>query len=311
MKIAIILCCIRLGNVPIELNAKLCDQDNFPVELSSILESDVLPHYRQYFPSNPSYVDISTGQQKTHDNPFWGYGIHSYHDYLDRISRKEISQRNIHGVLHATRTAIWTQLFIELHELANKEWTYHRLFLALAGAAHDIARQDEGEDFWDFDSALWVKNYLSQQNLEKKQVDLYFNAISQKDPENRNFVSPEQQAIHDADVLEFHRELDNPMDFIKEELCFYHFDQLDVKFKEELIDEIQLFIYLSETKEIKNYLNEYSRDSLGDLLCLMQTLHDNFNCFPHLTELLKCLIKPFKTQVSILFPLIRNISHKI
>lgn len=64
----------------------------------------------------------------------------------------------------------------------------------------------------------------------------------------------EQKIIHDGDCLEIHRCLRNQNDFEFERLWIYR--ELDLDLVAELVDEVRLFVKLTETPELKAALTD-------------------------------------------------------
>ncbi|MBA3602950.1 MAG: hypothetical protein H0W50_04775 [Parachlamydiaceae bacterium] len=92
---------------------------------------------------------------------------------------------------------------------------------------------------------------LKDQKLQSDQAEFLGNCIANKD--DKNPKSLEQKIIHDADCLEIIRCLNSPGDFLPEEL--YFLKDLDEDISYQLIEEVKEFIILTETKEIKNFIN--------------------------------------------------------
>jgi hypothetical protein len=239
-------------------------------QMSSIIQRDFLPLYTRPFPANPSYFNPRTGKRE----PSSHFPNHSV--YLSLIEEGKITPRDIHGTMHAARTAIWTQLYAALAEKAGEDVVEDRFLLALAGASHDIAREDEGVDRWDAESGAFLKAYLLQQGLNVETARHYAHAIAEKDPEGGRFTSPDQRAVHDADCLEIMR-LTGLRGFRMSELQFYHFKGLDQK--DEIIAEVADFIQMTEP--LKLQMEQSSKNLIGDLLKLMEKER-----FPLLNELL-------------------------
>ncbi|MCX6991318.1 MAG: hypothetical protein NTX49_09715, partial [Chlamydiae bacterium] len=100
-----------------------------------------------------------------------------------------------------------------------------RKLLALAAAAHDAQRQDEGIDHWDGASGRAFYSYLASKDYPKETCELYAHALIEKDPTEKDaagrpiFISDVQRLVHDADVLEIMRVLRNRNDFQSERLA--------------------------------------------------------------------------------------------
>ncbi len=234
--------------------------------IGKTLQHDILPAYVTPFPEKGTYENHE-GKTEPLRNPFYGHGISSYAEYRKLVEEGRILPRTIHGPMHATRTAIWTQLLASLYDYKE------RYLIAIAGAAHDWRREDEGVDRWDLASAQALRGYLLARGYLANEIDRFVKAIAEKDPKEK-CTTPEQIMIHNADVLDIMRCVH---DFRKSEL-------VGPPISDEIIEEVRLFIQITENPELKAYLEHHSEDCFGDLLRIMKAVHDKRRCFPHLMK---------------------------
>lgn len=258
-------------------------------KISSILQRDILPHYATPFPEKPVYKEA--GETKKVPHPLFNMKRSAYEDYKKSVEKGEATPRSIHDPMHATRAAIWSQMLANLYERLGKSQPIDRFKLALSTAIHDIARQDEGKDYWDEESGEFLDSYLKQRQLfladaQVQGNDVHVHALKEKDPAGHQFTTPIQQIIHDADTLEILRVLRNPADFRKEELCFNAFPGLEESYKQKLIAEVQQFIALTEKPDLKLKLHQTSQSYYLDVLKMV-----NNEQFPTLFDLLQKEIK--------------------
>jgi hypothetical protein len=236
-------------------------------EIGQFLQTFIFPEYASLFPSNPSFRDEQNNDVSL-EFPLYGRGIHSYEEYARGVEEGVIFPRDFHGPVHAGRVALWCLVLAEQMQVEQKD----RFLLTVAGAAHDWARQDEGPDFWDKASAEKLKNRLLSLRYPLSQIEPFIHAIREKDPKGGQFTSLYQKIVHDADALEIIRCLVNEEDFKKEKLT--------LPLANELIQEILLFIKLTEEKGMKQKL-ERSEHLLQDLVEIIRT-RDEFNLLKEL-----------------------------
>ena len=228
--------------------------------LSDFLQTFILPEYATVFPPSPSYQN-EKDETILITSPFYGHGIQLYEDYIAKIEAGYILPRELHGPLHATRTALWSYLLGKKEKIEG-----HALFLlGVGGGAHDWARQDEGKDYWDRASALKLCNRLLALRYPHSDIGPIVHAIAEKDPKFRNFTTLPQKIIHDADVIEIFRCLRSKEDFRKEELA--------LPLEDECIEEMREFIELTES--MKRELETTSENLFNSLVSIIQS-NDRF-----------------------------------
>ncbi|MCX7114944.1 MAG: hypothetical protein NTW08_03400 [Gammaproteobacteria bacterium] len=135
--------------------------------------------------------------------------------------------RLIHGMEHASRTAILALLWANLADLSQEDKDH----IQVAALFHDTARQNEGEDLWDRDSALHLYDHLIEKGIPPARAALIAESMANKDAEpdktfyeldtdsrtwkEMTYEATRQQShgkfidcIHDADCLEIMRARD-------------------------------------------------------------------------------------------------------
>lgn len=202
-------------------SGKISDQSM----IGCFLQQDILPAYGRPLAQRPSYKDADEVLRVV-ERPFWGREFRSYEAYKQALEQTDTIARSIHGRMHAVRTSIAAQLWANVYsEIKGDIVAPNRRLLAMAAAAHDGQREDEGEDHWDRASGSAFYSYLASQDYPKEVCELYGHALSHKDPIERDsarkpvFASDVQAVIHDADVLEIMRVLRNKTDFRISELA--------------------------------------------------------------------------------------------
>lgn len=157
--------------------------------------------------------------------------------------------RPVHGIQHVCRVALLIPVFANLNRKhgdkeAEKLTEYDLKLLQIAALFHDSAREDDGVDKWDHESALLLYKYLttvlSVDSTKAKQV---VEAVANKDPNPANglfeIIEPEpgkiawrfnkanpeypsrsiyQELLHDADCLDIIRAR---LNFEAQRLYFY------------------------------------------------------------------------------------------
>ncbi len=274
--------------------------DSFSVQqqkLSEVLQREVLPGYAIPFPKDPFY-ETEKGEKVFIDTPHYGQ-TYSYETYRAHVE-KGGETRHFHGPIHAARTALWTQLLLNVYKKAGRDTSKINPFLlGFGGGDHDFERLDDGQDRWDKQSAAKFKLHCQQlalpSILERYQLPVYVDAIANKDhvrPEDSDI----KRIIHDADCLEIVRCLKQFSDFEKHRLCFVHFPSLKADYQEKLIQEIAQFIQLTEEPKMKWALEVESTNCYADLCRLIGKLHQEKQLFSTLFELLKEVIDSFPSE---------------
>lgn len=253
------------------------------VAIGKLVQSVALPFYKESFPQYSGYRK-KPGEPTialTHENTLF------YNYQKSKVEKKQTPARLHHGTMHAARVTLWTQVLAKVYEILGKEKEKNRLLLALSGAFHDVARENEGPDFWDTESSEILSLLLEKVKISKQDAAPYVEAIANKDPYSGVFSTTIQQIVHDADCLDIIR-LSGEYGFYKNRLEFYHFDKEKKDFCDSLIHEIADFIFITENLEIKNRLEHSSENFYQDLLNLVFSMQLNEKPrFPLIMHLLK------------------------
>ena len=273
----------RIQSIPIDSNLfKLKDGLSNQVAIGEVVQSIALPLYKEPMPQTPSYRSDATSVRVE----LGKRGGDEYRKHVDEVNKQLAPSRGHHGTMHCVRVALWTQLLSKVYEKLGREKTNNPIFLATAGAFHDVAREEEGRDYWDTESSEALEKLLSRIETGE-QAQEYIQAIKEKDPKYGKFVSDTQRIIHDADCLDIIRVV-GKWNFSKSHLCFYHFDSKQKSFCDQLINEIGDFINLTEKFEVRNYLEHHSNDFYGDLVRLIFLMKNEDKArFPIIAEILQ------------------------
>lgn len=94
--------------------------------------------------------------------------------------------RYYHGIQHVTRAAIYIVVFANLYrkhgDIAALALTEEDIkFLQIAALLHDAAREGEGEDKWDHESAIFIYMHLTKMHADKSKAKLIAEAMANKD----------------------------------------------------------------------------------------------------------------------------------
>lgn len=271
-------------------------------QISLALQYNILPSYATTFPKNPTYKE---GNKKVAlENPFYAHAVNSHEEYLQKVKQGVLLPRAIHGPVHAIRTSIWAQLIYNIYKTNNTfkapEKESDLYFLALAAAAHDLGRQDEGVDRWDNSSAKWLRGYLINLGYEPQEkkvisnddVEDYVDALANKDSKDPKHSHGVQMMVHDADCLEIMRCLDNPKEFRLDELWIKSEFSGKGSELEALLSEVWEFIKLTETEAFKRQI-EASFDSYGDVMRYLLGLYKTTGKFSNIYRVLKNELSAF------------------
>lgn len=273
----------QIQSIPIESHLfKVNDDSSNQVAIGKVIQSIALPLYKEPMPQTPSYRSDVTSVRVELGNK----GNDKYRNHVDKVNKQLAPSRDHHGTMHCVRVALWTQLLSRVYEALGREKTKNPIFLATAGAFHDVAREEEGIDYWDTESSEALEKLLNRIETGE-QIQDYIQAIKEKDPKNGKFSSDTQRIVHDADCLDIIRVV-GKWNFSKKHLCFYHFDPKQKSFCDQLINEIGDFIDLTEKFEVRNYLEHHSEDFYGDLVRLIFLMKKTDKArFPIITEILQ------------------------
>lgn len=288
----------QIQSMQIESSLFEIREDSFnQIAIGKVIQSVALPLYKEPMPQTPSYRSHVTSVRVE----LGSKGDDGYRRHVNKIDKKLVPSRGYHGTMHCVRVALWTQLLSKVYEKLGKEKIKNPILLATAGAFHDVAREEEGIDYWDTESSEALEKLLGRVEIGEQGQE-YIQAIKDKDPKNGKFSSDTQRIVHDADCLDIIRVI-GKWNFNKKYLCFYNFDPRQKSFCDQLVNEIADFIEMTEKFEVRNYLEHHSEDFYGDLVRLIFLLKrkDKYR-FPIITELLqhdmKDIIKVKSTPVT-------------
>jgi hypothetical protein len=245
-------------------------------------------HYRTPFPS------IEKRQVKT--TPYFSRKIGSdFNQYMDLVQETGVSRAK-HGTAHASRTTLWVTMLANLANKKGASLSPEAIKRSACSASfHDAAREDEGVDHWDDQSADLLTAFLEESEVDPESINKMSEAVRCKDKLLKfDRGSCEQSLLHDADTLEIMRMHRNRLFRRKSEggfnlselLLFKHLEGAGRLPKEkamELLREVQEFIDITEHAEIKRTI-ERSEEPIRLLLGII----DYYNAkFPRLYTLLR------------------------
>ena len=186
-----------------------------------------------------------------------------------------------HGVAHATRTALFSAVIMEMYQGQGRYPATKPQYIPLTGFLHDVGRKNDfGEDLWDRESGRVCKESMEKLDLTPPEVDILSKSISEKDHESP--VSLEQKIIHDADCMEYFRcLLTQPNSFEPERLWLLK-DNLPKQLIDLFVEEAKSFIALTERPVIKKHL-QGSSDPLRFLTQILKSA----KCYPFLSAHLR------------------------
>jgi hypothetical protein len=255
-------------------------------QINQIFQTDVLPLYAELFPQKPMFRDDKVEKEVQSPN----FEHNTYDEYIKKVQKEEMLPRTTHGAMHATRVGIWSQVLKNVFKEAGLGVVESPIKLAIAAGMHDAAREDEGKDFWDRDSAIKMRQIMERRGMSEQEIQKYYQALAEKDPEEGRFSTIEQQIVHDADCLEIVRCMD-PSRFDPYHLCFY---RKNVKNRDALVIEAKRFIAMTENFEFKKNLEQNSKEYYFDVLRYMRHVHEKEKCFPTLMHYLRDVMQEVK-----------------
>lgn len=122
------------------------------------------------------------------DHVWWAYeNIYSYF-YPNSYQDEDDLARVYHGIQHVSRAALYAKVFANLYrkhgdkEAENLSEEDLKL-IQIAILFHDSAREDEGEDHWDHESAIFLYYYLTRiLGVDVHKAKFIAEATANKDP---------------------------------------------------------------------------------------------------------------------------------
>lgn len=183
------------------------------------------------------------------------------------------NRREIHGTVHAARTALLGMTLVEMYKEKNlHSKNIHHLFVSLG--LHDTERGDDGPDIWDALSAQKIQEVLLQRCFAtQKESEFFSNCMAHKDDPGAQEL--DQKIIHDADCLEILR-LVKINDFLYERLWISK--DFDQDFLLNFVKEVNEFITLTEKTGIKEFI-ENSQEPLKVLHQILNYCAKSFSMF--------------------------------
>ncbi len=273
----------QIQSILIEPNLfEVNEESSNQVAIGRVVQSIALPLYKEPMPQTPSYRNDATNVRVELSNKSDDW----YKNHVNKVHKQLTPSRSHHGTMHCVRVALWTQLLSKVYEKLGREKTKNPILLATAGAFHDVAREEEGRDYWDTESSEALEKLFSHIKMSEQGQE-YTQAIKEKDPKNGKFSSDIQRIVHDADCLDIIRVV-GTSNFTKKHLCFYNFDPKQKSFCDQLVNEIGNFITMTEMFDVRNYLEHHSEDFYGDLVRLIFLMQKKDKAkFPIITEMLQ------------------------
>ncbi|ATB42890.1 hypothetical protein CYFUS_008369 [Cystobacter fuscus] len=255
--------------------------------LGRALQVHVVPYYRALYPERPLYVEGGSGRTRPLDEPLFAPGALGYEDYRRGVAEGRFLARGAHGVTHCVRVTFLAQALTRLYARAERPPVDDPLGLALAAAFHDAARQDEGRDLWDAESARLLASLLESLGAPPAHVERLARAVAWKDPPpGQSFSSDEQRIVHDADCLDLLRVLPDAREFRPEELCFQHFEALGEGLREQFLQEVLSLVRFTESSRFKHHLERQSLQVYEDFIGVLGWMQRRERRWPLLEELL-------------------------
>ena len=244
-----------------KIESQFCDYDLLSAESNSIsfldkvIQELVVPLYRIPMPEKPFYRNKEGNLELLSNAP------------------KLNSTRRGHGVVHAVRTALWSQVLMQLYEIIGRKGIDYPILLTIIAALHDLGREYEGPDLWEAESAEIIRIFLEKSNVTKDIAIQYIQALQRKDGKHHFFSNDIDRILHDADCLEIMR-MYGKSGFDKNKLCFYRIKRGE--FIESFIDEVAQFIRLSEEQDFRQFLEVSSVHVYSDFINLLLKNKDRF-----------------------------------
>jgi hypothetical protein len=189
-------------------------------------------------------------------------------------------KRQWHGVPHAARAVLFSQVLLEMAHNQGIEIKHDIVPLLLTMGLHDVARENDGVDFWDEASAQKAKEILMRDlNLSDEESSFFASCIADKDKTHPTSI--EQMLIHDGDCIEIMRCLNDPHSFKMDELRMK--DILGEEMITDLISDARKLIELTDKGVVKNFL-ESSKNPYQVLLQIVFHAHTEYGAFKCIVE---------------------------
>lgn len=183
---------------------------------------------------------------------------------LYRLPYSDQSARRYHGVTHAVRATLFACMVAEMYRISGFKISCRPDDLMVTMALHDCARQNDGPDLWDKESAMKAREVSLAQGRSEHEASLLERSILSKDEEGLSALEP--KIIHDGDCIEILRCLHRPQDFNPNKLWFYR--ELDREAGTKFIDEASRFIQFTEQEPIRLFI-EKAANPFGTLIQIL------------------------------------------
>jgi hypothetical protein len=254
--------------------------------IAQAIQENVVPRCRSPYPAEPTYRDHVSAARRAVPQPSFGAGDVSHDTYLREVAAGGIPARPAHGVVHAVRVTLFAQALTQLYARVGRLLLSDPFHVAMAAAFHDVARQDEGEDLWDDESAQVFASWMASLGVPPVRIEVLRHAVASKDPDSEEvFLSDEQRVVHDADCLDIVRVLRHRDEFRRAELCFYGLDGLDPVVPERLVEEAADIVAVTEHPILKRYLEQVSARAYEDFIAVVWQIASRRGRWPLLGEL--------------------------
>jgi len=250
------------------------------------IQEKVVPRCRSPYPAEPTYRDHVSAARRAVPQPSFAAGDVSRDNYVRQVAAGRIPARPAHGVVHAVRVTLFAQALTQLYARVGRPLLSDPFHVAMAAAFHDVARQDEGEDLWDDESAEVFASWMASLGVPPVRIEVLRHAVASKDPGSEEvFLSDDQRVVHDADCLDIVRVLRHRDEFRRAELCFYALDELDPVVRERLVEEAADIVAVTEHPILKLYLEQVSARAYEDFIAVVWQIASRHGRWPLLGEL--------------------------
>jgi len=241
---------------------------------------DILPYYATPFPKQPFCKQNKKVVALGHPPSF------SYDEYIKAFQKGSAVARSTHGPMHASRAALFGIMLKNI--LVSKGLKLEvplQMMIATVGL-HDAARQDDGIDRWDNESAEIARHYVRDYIFNTKKdlipskallalLDLVEHSIREKDA--RQYTTALQLIVSDADRFDVVRTMTKPKEeFDAGQVAIMTLPQCKDFPIGQLMDEVIAFVGTTENPALKLHLEHHSQDYLRDLALIFCTLDKKF-----------------------------------
>jgi hypothetical protein len=112
----------------------------------------------------------------------FGAGDVSHGTYVREVAAGRIPARPAYGVVHAVRVTLFAPGVDSAVRRVGRPLLSDPFGVAMAAAFHDVARQDEGEDLWDDESAQVFVSWMTSLGVPPLRIEVLRHAVASKDP---------------------------------------------------------------------------------------------------------------------------------